>query len=320
MPLGRIVRMGTLLEREVAMSILASHAWFCSRAFTMSPYRLIQLTHEYAEDGRPFAKPELLLASKHLALKAKFVRSKVERFVEVPLPAIATSQDGRFFIIARLDDGKALIHEPLAQRPEILSFDELRARWTGELILIRSEASLAGELSKFDFTWFIPTIVKYRKLLGEVLLVSFVLQIFSLLMPLFFQVVMDKVLVHRGLTTLDVIAVGLLSIMLFETLLSSLRTYVFAHTASRIDVELGSRLFRHLVTLALAYFQARRDGDSIARVRELEHIRSFLTGNAITLFLDELFSVVFTAVMFAYSGWLTWLVAGQRRSLWGRNY
>ncbi|MBB1520841.1 type I secretion system permease/ATPase [Aquipseudomonas guryensis] len=267
-----------------------------------------QLAHEFAEDGRPFGRPELLLAAKQLGLKAKSVRSKLERLAHVPLPAIATAHDGRFFIIARLDDGKALIHDPQAQRPEVLSFEELEQRWTGELLLIRSESSLAGELSKFDFTWFIPAIVKYRKLLGEVLLVSFVLQIFALLTPLFFQVVMDKVLVHRGLSTLDVIAIGLLGIMLFETALSGLRSYVFAHTASRIDVELGSRLFRHLVTLPLAYFQARRVGDSVARVRELENIRSFLTGNAITLILDVLFSVVFIAVMFVYSGWLTLVV------------
>ncbi|MBN0301181.1 type I secretion system permease/ATPase, partial [Pseudomonas aeruginosa] len=101
---------------------------------------------------------------------------------------------------------------------------------------------------------------------------------------------------------------GLLGIMLFETLLSGLRSYVFTHTASRIDVELGSRLFRHLVSLPLAYFQARRVGDSVARVRELENTRSFLTGNAITLLLDVLFSVVFIAVMFFYSGWLTLVV------------
>ncbi|AJE21030.1 type I secretion system permease/ATPase [Azotobacter chroococcum] len=267
-----------------------------------------QLVHEFAEDGRPFAQAELLLAAKRLGLKAKSARSKVERLVHTPLPAIAASTDGRFFIVARIDDGKALIHDPLAQRPEVLSFEDLAARWTGELILIRSEASLAGELSKFDFTWFIPAIVKYRKLLGEVLLVSFVLQIFALVTPLFFQVVMDKVLVHRGLSTLDVIAIGLLGIMLFETALSGLRSYVFAHTASRIDVELGSRLFRHLIGLPLAYFQARRVGDSVARVRELENIRSFLTGNAITLILDVLFSVVFIAVMFYYSGWLTLIV------------
>ena len=267
-----------------------------------------QLAHELADSGKPFGRSEILLAAKQLGLKASLTRTNLDRLSQTPLPAIAADQAGGFFIIARIDDGKALIHDPQAQRPEVLSFEDLQARWTGELILIRSEASLAGELSKFDFTWFIPAIVKYRKLLGEVLLVSFVLQIFALITPLFFQVVMDKVLVHRGLTTLDVIAIGLLGIMLFETILSGLRSYVFAHTASRIDVELGSRLFRHLVTLPLAYFQSRRVGDSVARVRELENIRSFLTGNTITLILDVLFSVVFIAVMFMYSGWLTLVV------------
>ncbi len=251
-----------------------------------------QLSHEYVSQGQPFGKAEILLASRKLALKAKAIKTTIERLVQTPLPAIACASDGRFFIIARLDQDKILIHNPESLRPEVLSTDQLLGMWQGELILLSSQASQAAELAKFDFTWFIPSIVKYRKLLGEVLLVSFVLQIFSLLTPLFFQVVMDKVLVHHGLTTLDVIAVGLLGIMLFETALSGLRTYVFAHTASRIDVELGSRLFRHLVTLPLAYFQARRVGDSVARVRELEHIRSFLTGNAITLVLDILFSVV----------------------------
>jgi ATP-binding cassette, subfamily B, bacterial HlyB/CyaB len=176
------------------------------------------------------------------------------------------------------------------------------------LILFTSRASLAGEMAKFDFTWFVPAIVKYRKLLIEVLLVSFVIQFFALITPLFFQVVMDKVLVHRGFTTLDVIAVGLTVVILFEVTLTALRSYVFAHTTSRIDVELGARLFRHLLNLPLAYFQARRVGDSVARVRELENIRSFLTGNAITLVLDLLFSVVFIAVMFTYSESLTLIV------------
>lgn len=267
-----------------------------------------QLSHEYVSQGQPFGKAEILLASRKLELKAKAIKTTFERLAQTPLPAIACAIDGRFFIIARLDQDKILIHNPESLRPEVLSAQQLLAMWQGELILLRSQASQAAELTRFDFTWFIPSIVKYRRLLSEVLLVSFVLQIFSLLTPLFFQVVMDKVLVHHGLTTLDVIAVGLLGIMLFETALSGLRSYVFAHTASRIDVELGSRLFRHLVTLPLAYFQARRVGDSVARVRELEHIRSFLTGNAITLVLDILFSVVFIAVMFFYSGWLTLIV------------
>lgn len=267
-----------------------------------------QLAHEFAEAGGTLGISELLMAARRLGLKAKHVRTRRGRLTHTPLPAIALSRAGDFFILARLDEHKALIHDPRTGQPEVLDNGAFEERWAGELLLIRSEASQAGELTRFDFTWFIPAIVKYRRLLGEVLLVSFVLQIFALLTPLFFQVVMDKVLVHRGLSTLDVIAVGLLGIMLFETLLSGLRSYVFAHTASRIDVELGSRLFRHLVTLPLAYFQARRVGDSVARVRELENIRNFLTGNAITLLLDVLFSVVFIAVMCFYSGWLTLVV------------
>jgi subfamily B ATP-binding cassette protein HlyB/CyaB len=114
-----------------------------------------------------------------------------------------------------------------------------------------------------------------------------VLQLLALVSPLFFQVVMDKVLVHRGLTTLDVLVIGLVVVVVFESLLlGGLRAQVLSHTTSRIDVELGARLFRHLVQLPLAYFQARRVGDSVARVRELENIRSFLTGNALTVVLD----------------------------------
>lgn len=267
-----------------------------------------QLSHEYVEDGQVFGKAEILMAARKLDLKVKAIRTSVERLDRTPLPAIACANDGSFFIIARLDQDSVLIHDPQSQRPEMINTEQLQRRWSGDVVLLRSQSSLAADLSKFDFTWFIPAIVKYRKLLGEVLLVSFVLQIFSLLTPLFFQVVMDKVLVHHGLTTLDVIAIGLLGIMVFETILSGLRSYVFAHTASRIDVELGSKLFRHLVTLPLSYFQARRVGDSVARVRELENIRSFLTGNTITLVLDVLFSVVFIAVMFFYSGWLTLVV------------
>jgi ATP-binding cassette, subfamily B, bacterial HlyB/CyaB len=119
-----------------------------------------------------------------------------------------------------------------------------------------------------------------------VLVASFFLQLFSLVSPLFFQVVIDKVLVSRTLGTLDVIMIGLVSIAVFETVLSILRTYLFAHTTNRIDVELGARLFRHLMALPIGYFQSRRVGDSVARVRELENIRNFLTGSALTLVID----------------------------------
>jgi len=297
-----------------------------------------QLAHEFKAEGKPFGQTEILLAAKKLGLQASVVKTPLERLDKAPLPAMAIGANGRFFIIAKVENNQALIHDPLTGRPESLAFDGLLGRFTGEegqttetvstsvgepsakakqkadtsglypLILFTSRASLAGEMAKFDFTWFIPAIVKYRRLLLEVLLVSFVIQFFALITPLFFQVVMDKVLVHRGFTTLDVIAVGLTVVILFEVTLTALRSYVFAHTTSRIDVELGARLFRHLLNLPLAYFQARRVGDSVARVRELENIRAFLTGNAITLVLDLLFSVVFIAVMYTYSKSLTLIV------------
>jgi subfamily B ATP-binding cassette protein HlyB/CyaB len=270
-----------------------------------------QLKHEFST-GEPLSATDILLAAKRLSLQAKTVKTDISRLSKTPLPAIAIGKDlqgnTQFFILARIEGEQVLIQNPVQGRPETISLIDFQERWSGQLILFTSRSALASEMSKFDFTWFIPAIVKYRKLLGEVLLVSFAIQIFALITPLFFQVVMDKVLVHRGFTTLDVIAVGLGVVVVFEVTLTALRSYVFAHTTSRIDVELGARLFRHLLTLPLSYFQARRVGDSVARVRELENIRSFLTGNAITLILDLLFSVVFIAVMLNYSGWLTLIV------------
>lgn len=267
-----------------------------------------QLAHAFQEGMSPFGVRQILLAAKSLRLKAKKVDSSMDRLLKLPLPAIAVRVDGGFFVMARADERSVLIHDPHDPQPQVLSHAQLQQQWSGQLILLASRASVIGELARFDFSWFVPAVVKYRKLLGEILIVSFFLQLIGLVTPLFFQVVMDKVLVHRGLTTLDVIVVGLLFFSIFESLLSGLRTYVFSHTTSRIDVELGARLFRHLVALPLSYFQARRVGDSVARVRELENIRGFLTGNAITLVIDVFFSLVFIAVMLLYSGRLTLVV------------
>ena len=179
-----------------------------------------------------------------------------------------------------------------------------------ELVLMTRRAGLLDLSRRFDITWFLGAIHKYRYVLGRVLVASFFLQLFALVSPLFFQVVIDKVLVHRSLSTLDVLVIGLVTISVFETILGILRTYVFAHTTNRIDVELGARLFRHLMALPIAYFQARRVGNSVARVRELENIRNFLTSSALTLVIDLFFTFVFLAVMFIYSPFLTFLVLG----------
>ncbi len=277
--------------------------------------------------SHPLTLEDLLRAARQLGLKAKVVRTTVERLALTPLPALAVLRPPtteaqaaepdaplNLTLLAQCDGQRVLLQTPAHgpgpanTRPTIYPLEVFAQAWTGQLILITSRASLAGELAKFDFSWFIPSLVKHRRLLGEVLLISTFLQLFALVSPLFFQVVMDKVLVHHGVTTLDVLVIGLVVVVVFESLLNALRSYVFSHTTSRIDVELGARLFRHLVALPLAYFQARRVGDSVARVRELENIRGFLTGNALTVVLDVLFSVVFIAVMLFYSVPLTLIV------------
>ncbi len=141
------------------------------------------------------------------------------------------------------------------------------------------------------FSWFIPSLIKYRKLFIEVLIASFFLQLFALVTPLFFQVVMDKVLVHRGFTTLDVLAMGFFVIVIFEAFPGGFRNYLFSHTTNRVDVELGSRLFSYFLALPLAYFESRQAGQNVARVRELDIIRNFITGTALTLVIDLFFCV-----------------------------
>src|SRR5437762_11946781 len=130
--------------------------------------------------------------------------------------------------------------------------DELEAVWDGQLGLMARRAGLSDLGRRFDISWFMGAIHKYRRLLGEVLVASFFLQLFALVSPLFFQVIIDKVLVHRTLSTLDVLVIGLVAISVFEAILGGLRTYLFAHSTNRIDVELGARLFRHLMALPIA--------------------------------------------------------------------
>ncbi|MEB0229144.1 ABC transporter transmembrane domain-containing protein, partial [Pseudomonas sp. 10S4] len=167
-------------------------------------------------------------------------------------------RDGRFLVVAKCANDNVLLHDEVQQRTFQLTLAEFEQIWSGRLILITSRAILAQGGGKFDMSWFIPSIVKYRKQFLEVLAGSFFLQLFGLVSPLFMQVVIDKVLVHKSMSTLDVLAFGLITISVFEALLGGLRTYVFSHTTNRVDVELGARLFNHLLGLPLAYFQARR--------------------------------------------------------------
>lgn len=269
-----------------------------------------QLRHQYGEVGKHLDDITLLRAAKDLDFKAKAVTSSPDRLEKLPLPAIAHRKDGTFFILAKVAEGKVLVQDPLVGRPETWDIAKLEDEWDGRLILMTTRKSLIGDQRRFDISWFIPAVVKYRKLFAEVLLASFFIQIFALISPLFFMVIIDKVLTHRGLTSLDVLIFALIAVSVFEVLLGGLKTYIFSHTTNRIDVELGTQLFRHLMRLPISYFGVRKVGQTVARVRELETIRNFITGSGLTLIVDLAFTFVFIGVMYFFSSTLTWIVMG----------
>ncbi len=180
---------------------------------------------------------------------------------------------------------------------EAIHRSTVQQRWDGQLWQIEP----IQKQERFNLSWFLPAIWRYKGLLGEVLFASFTLQLLGLGTPLITQVVIDRVMVQGSIPTLDVMAIALLSIAVFEAVLGILRLFIFTHTARRLDLSLSAQLFRHLMRLPLAYFEARRVGDTVARVQELENIRQFLTGTALTVILDSFFAVVYLALMFFYS-------------------
>lgn len=272
-----------------------------------------KLTHEFGRN--PFTADKILLAAKHLGMTARLVEQEPERLEHTPMPAIAIDKQGNFFIVIKFgyEQGdktkpKIATQQPGSTESVLMDLSEFLERWSGKFIFCTSKTKYLRELARFDFSWFIPSIIKYRKLFGEVVFISFIIQLLGLATPMAFQVVMDKVLVNNAMMTLNVVAIGLLSATIFENVLTAIRTWVFAQTTSKIDVELGARLFRHLLALPTAFFQARRVGDSVARVRELESVRSFLTGNAVTLLMDMVFSYAYFFVMLWYSFQLSMVV------------
>lgn len=259
-----------------------------------------------------------------LNLKSRQVTGVTQRrLARLPLPAIACLADGTFAVLGG-GDGHYRLVDPLTLEHRSFSGPELLAACQGNLMLVQrhkdtahtsqgdddhgaSDQGRSGQGS-FGLSWFLPSLWRYRRAIGHVMVASLFLQLFALITPLFFQVVIDKVLAHRSYDTLVVLVVGLLAIGLFDVVLQFLRTYVLSHTSNRIDVELGKRLFRHLLSLPLDYFETRAAGQTIARMRELETIRGFLTGQGLFSGLDLLFTLVFILVLFLYSSTLAWVV------------
>ena len=272
-----------------------------------------QLAHGLALSGRLAGSEDIVRAGNSLGLKSRIVRvANAKRLTSLPLPAIINQAEGGYAIIASGNEKGSFRRINLTTRvAKDVPVDEIFADCAGEAILVTRRLGGAGVNPKtFGFNWFLPSIFRYRKALSQVIIASLFIQIFALVTPIFFQLVIDKVLVHKGLSTLIVLVVGLVTLGFFEAVLQYLRSYTLNHTTNRMDVELGRRLFHHLFHLPLSYFETRPAGQTVARVRELETIRSFLTGQGLTSALDLVFTLVFIAVLFVYSPKLTLVVVG----------
>src|SRR5438067_3329977 len=269
-----------------------------------------ELARRYLPSSGTASPENLVRIARKIGLKCRIIRSQWDRLSATPLPALMECRDGSFVAASRFLNDRLLIHRPGERRARLVERSDVETFWSGRLILLARRASMSALPDVFDLRWFLTAVNRYRRVLGEVLVGSFFLQVLGLAAPLFFQVVVDKVLVHRSLSTLDVLMIGLAIVSTFEVILGGLRTYIFSQTTNRIDVELGARLFDHLLALPMMYFANRRVGDSVARVRELENIRNFITGSALTLTIDLFFTFVFFAVMFLYSATLSFIVLG----------
>lgn len=270
----------------------------------------VELT-ELAEQFQTRGEVLLLQIGRYYGLKCKLARvtpKKWKKKTVSTLPYLAKGKDGDFFLMLAYREESVVALFPAETTPRVLSQEELWEIWEGDGIWMVKKGESASEQARFSFRWFIPTILKFKKEFVQVLLAVFLVQCLGLLTPIMTQVIIDKVLSHRTLATLYVLALGIGLVYLFELILSLAKNYLFTHTTNRIDVLLSSKLFAHLFSLPLSYFESRRAGETVARVQELNHIRQFLTGTPLSTLIDDLFITVYLVVLFLYSTSLSWVV------------
>ena len=278
------------------------------------PADMEQMRRAYVVGERGMDNTTILRAAKDLGLKARQLKPRPEILPRLPLPAMAQLTNGNYVVVVRIEGQNVVIIDPQVPQPFAASMEKFLQVWSGDMILVTKRFNLnekddkLKEIKKFGLSWFFPVVWRYKKFFFHVLLISLVLQMFGLVSPMFTQVIIDKVLVHRSLNTLDILVVGIVVVTLFQVWITSLRAYLFTHTTNKVDVVLSSQMFQHIMALPMKYFELWQVGDVVNRVRQLETIRSFITGSSLTVVLDTVFAIVYVGVMFWYSVTLSMIV------------
>ena len=252
-----------------------------------------------------FSQTEFVRACIDLGMKSKMVKVDIAAAEKITLPAIIQLEN-QYLLLEGIDQGiavlRALGHTDVVR----YNLEELLQSCDYQVLLVTATEQTAEQ--KFGFKWFINEIWQYKSIMRETLIASFFIQLFALVTPLFFMIIIDKVFSHNNLSTLNVLIFAMVVVSLFDVVLNGIRTYLLSHTTNRVDMKLGMRLFKHMMALPMSYFESRRTGDTIARIKEVETIRNFLTGSSLTILIDLFFVIIFIAVMYLFSAKLATIV------------
>ena len=277
------------------------------------PADYAQLARAYLVEASGVDTTGLLRAATGIGLRARrFSDVTVEHLAHMPLPSVCRMQDGTFLVCrGRDENGRIHVLDAAGGREGVADAAGFARQFAGEVVLFAKASAQpdAGKAAEpFGFRWFFPVVRKYRPFLLRVLFLSLLLQGLGLLTPLFTQTIIDRVLVHHSLSTMDVLLGGMILCALFTQWISCLRAYLFTHTTNKIDVTLSEHLFRKVTELPVRYFDKWQVGDIVSRMGELETIRAFLTGQSLTLVLDVIFAAIYLTVLFLYSTTLSYVV------------
>lgn len=285
---------------------------FC--ALHRKPFDPALLTQQYPP---PHGTDTLIRAFRALGFKIEHRASRLESLGKLAMPCLAllvAATDGgdstpcRLAMLVQTHADCVVLFHAGTNAPTTYPIDEFRTIYLGSVLQIATKVeapadadAVASAGGKFGFRWFMPELLKHRGVWGQVLVASLVIQLLALATPLFTQLVIDKVVVHRTESTLIVIGIGLAVFMLFSAVLSWIRQYLVLHTGNRVDAVLGASVFEHVLKLPPRYFEQRQTGVVVARLRGVENIREFIASAAVTVILDLPFLLIFVAIMFAYS-------------------
>ncbi len=285
--------------------------------FDVSPDRLVA---DYAIREEGVGMPLLLRMAREAGLQARHTRLKPQAVLRLgkAYPALARLNNGNWVTIVGADrDAQGApvlrLYDPLAETPGgliTLPLAQFARHWKGELLLAKRSYAIADPEQPFGFRWFIPEIIHQRRLFAEIAVAALFLYALGLATPIFFQLVIDKVLVHQSYATLSVLAVGVGVALLFEAVFVFLRRYLLVYATNRIDIRVATRTFRHLLDLPITFFEQASAGVLVKHMQQASRIREFLTGRLFLTLLDAMSLLVFVPVLFLYSPFLAMIVLG----------